>query len=151
MDFITEKCNNWKKTHQMSSTRVWTGQRKESVSFKYDNKNYSMWEEIQRAEQKQMQLLAPNNHIKNTSACGVLLTESKLKLAEKLLYSQGYRKNHTKSGLKGEEVRSGSMSLGGRHRDRITQSQRPSLGNERLKPHTGHSTPGVQHREGTLP
>ena len=71
------------------------------------------------AEQKHMQLLAPNNHIKNTSTCGVLLTKSKLKLAEKLLYSQGYREKHTKSGLKGrEEGRSGSTSLGGRHRER---------------------------------
>lgn len=97
------------------------------------------------AEQKHMQLLAPNNHIKNTSTCGVLLTKSKLKLAEKLLYSQGYREKHTKSGLKGrEEGRSGSTSLGGRHRERgITQAQRPSLGNEQLKPRVGHSKPGA--------
>lgn len=47
------------------------------------------------AEQKHMQLLAPNNHIKNTSTCGVLLTKSKLKLAEKLLFSQGCREKHT--------------------------------------------------------
>lgn len=41
-NFITEKCNNWKKTHWMSSTGVWTGQRKESINFKYNNKNYSV-------------------------------------------------------------------------------------------------------------
>ena len=29
------------KTHWMSSTRVWTGHRKESINFKYNNKNYS--------------------------------------------------------------------------------------------------------------
>ena len=105
------------------------------------------------AEQKHMQLLAPNNHIKNTSMCGALLTESKLKLAGKLLYSQGYRKNHTKSGLKGgEEVRSGSMSLGGQQqREGLTQAQRSSLGNEQLKPHIRHSKPGARHREGKFP
>lgn len=79
------------------------------------------------AEQKHMQLLAPNNHIKNTSMYGALLTESKLKLAEKLLYSQSYRKNHTKSGLKGEEVRSGSMSLGGQHKERGSHRLRDPL------------------------
>lgn len=64
----------------------------------------------------------------------------------RLLRSQRYRESHTKSGLKGgEEVRSASVSLGGRHRERITQSQRSSLGNEDWNhtlgtPHLGSNT-----------
>ena len=112
----------------MSSTRVWTGQRKESINFKYTNKNYSVWEEIQMAEQKQCSSWPPTT----TSKIHLHVEYFSPKVNwnwEKLLFSQGYREKHTKSGLKGgEEGRSGSMSLGGRRRERgVTQAQRPSL------------------------
>ena len=128
----------------MSSTRVWTGQRKESINFKYTNKNYSVWEEIQMAEQKQCSSWPPTT----TSKIHLHVEYFSPKVNwnwEKLLFSQGYREKHTKSGLKGgEEGRSGSTSLGGRRRERgVTQAQRPSLGNEQLKPRVGHSKPGA--------
>ena len=99
------------------------------------------------AEQRHMQLLAPNNHIKNTSTCGVLLTKSKLKLAEKLLFSQGCREKHTVrfEGRRRGQVRVHvSRRLAPRERGH-TGSETLS-GNEQLKPRSG--TPNREPAQG---
>ena len=50
-------------------------------------------EKIKVAEQTNMELTGPEKHIKNTSTCGTIFTESQLKATKDFLNNQSHRKD----------------------------------------------------------
>lgn len=70
---------------------------------------------IKMAEKKNMKLTSLHEHIKNTSICGVILTENQLETGRKTSITTAVKKKDPhESGRKGRQViRSGSVTLGG--------------------------------------
>ena len=66
---------------------------KDIMRVKIKSKEKKIVEKIKGAEQMDMELTAPEKHIKNTSTCGTTFTESQLKATKDFLYNQSYRKN----------------------------------------------------------
>ena len=50
-------------------------------------------EKIKVAKETNMKLTAPKKHIKNTSTCGTIFTESQLKATKDFLNNQSHRKD----------------------------------------------------------
>ena len=96
-----------------------------------------------------MELTSPQEHIKNTSTCGTVLTETNWKLAERLLYNQGCEKDPqgiVKEGKRSDQSGTCAPGRGVRGKGRL-HGWRSALGNEQFKPHTGCPSHGIQHRE----
>lgn len=69
-----------------------------------------------------------NEHIKNTSMCGVIITENQLETGRKTYTTTAIKKDPHESGRQGKEViRSGSVTLGG-----DTEEDRSIMGSEIL-------------------
>ena len=113
-------------------------------SERYNNKNTVEWRRSRWQSRRMWSSPPPTEHIKNTSACGAILTADKLKTVGKT-YTTSSEDTSTRNYVGREE------SICAPGRSGITQAWRSSLKSEWFEPHTDCPSPGVQFLEDESP